>query len=97
MKYIVDLGVLGEVELNVEYDYSPGRHATYDDPPEPCELTITNLLLPFDDLHTQIIEYLCDDDNFLQEVHEREVIDVEAARADHYNDMKREREAELWT
>jgi len=29
---MIDLGVFGEVEADVEFDYSPGEIATHDDP-----------------------------------------------------------------
>jgi len=33
----------GEVEINVEYNYTPGSPGTYDDPPEDAEIDITEI------------------------------------------------------
>lgn len=95
MIYTIDLGVLGEIDLDIDYDYSPGNAATWIDPPEPAEFEITNL--NHVDLNRLLRDYLDTDDNLLQTVHEYETIDREVAHADHYNDMKRESEEELWT
>ena len=42
----VDAGLLGEIDLTVEYRYSKGRAATHIDPPEPAEIDI--LLVQFE-------------------------------------------------
>lgn len=39
----VDAGLLGEIDLTVEYRYSKGRAATHIDPPEPAEIDILSV------------------------------------------------------
>lgn len=41
MKQIIDLGILGEVEVDVTYDFKKARRG---DPPDPAELTIKRVL-----------------------------------------------------
>jgi hypothetical protein len=64
----VDAGLLGEIDLTVEYRYSKGRAATYIDPPEPAEINIISVKFegveidPVSDKLAEIIKEHCLDD-----------------------------------
>lgn len=61
----VDAGLLGEIDLAVEYRYSKGREATHIDPPEPAEIDIISVKFegveidPVSDKLTEVIKDHC--------------------------------------
>lgn len=40
-----DFGYLGEFDIDVEFDYSPGYKGNWEEPPEPEEFDITSVFL----------------------------------------------------
>lgn len=40
----IDMGELGDQEATVEFDYHRGCHGTFDNPPEPEEVEVTEII-----------------------------------------------------
>lgn len=69
MKYMLDLGVLGEVEVDAQYAFKPSRKG---DPPEPAELDVTKVELQFN-INDALTKFLDESQEFFLDV-----CDVEA-------------------
>lgn len=94
-KYYVDLGVLGEIEFKVEYQYSPGYADTRWEPGEPASIEINSVsaIEPEHGLLCGYVEeYLNGDGN--QEFADQNWPDIEADRADHYYQEMKDRNYE---
>jgi len=78
IQYTVDLGVLGEIDLQVEYNYSPMVPGRYSGPPEDCypdeppEVEILRVrcdsLLISGPMEILLASALDDDESFLEAV-----------------------------
>jgi len=71
VKYVVDLGVLGEQEFAVEYMYSPGYADTRYEPGEPASIEINSVTCVGFEGTCQLVEdFLCGDgyNDFCEEV-----------------------------
>jgi hypothetical protein len=81
IQYTVDLGDIGEVDLLVDYDYTPGRAGTMYDrfgdpgsPPEGCEVQATKVTIlgRSNDMNKVLLQHLVDSENFRYSVIEHE-------------------------
>ena len=75
MLYTIDAGDLGEITVEVEYNYTPGEPGFISGPPENCyppepeEIEITNVrLVNPESIMLTIAEYLSESDSFADEV-----------------------------
>ena len=90
--YTVDLGILGEIDALVTYEYSPPQSGKYSGPPEDCypdedaELTVTNVQVPgmtlSQELISRLVEMLDDDDSFFMMVLEEETEFAQSTQED---------------
>jgi hypothetical protein len=79
--YTAHLGLLDDIEVTIEYDYSPGTRGKLTGPWEDCypaegaEITITDVICPLltkEGLAT-LSEILQNDDNLLCRIEEQEI------------------------
>ena len=99
--FVVDLGIVGEITVHVDYDYSPGRpavmHLRNGDPgypEEPAEINIFRINYMGHDLTWLLAGKLDEHDPFIDAVIERETVDDAADAADYARQMLEDRALE---
>lgn len=89
--YYIDCGECGELDIEVEYDYTPPQRATHLDPPWEAEVTLTRVTHRHTDVSWMFLDSLQNSEALYEKIVEREEIDRRADAADHYYDMMKER------
>lgn len=71
MKHIIDLGIAGEVEVDVDCDYTPGNE--WLNPPEPVKFEVRGVFLNGMDITDLVKSALEDDQDLIDKAAEAEM------------------------